>query len=83
MSNYSINKVFIEQLEKLLENAMLLDRLWEEIDPEFEQELLDKYPFEYNFKFVVSNLIDWYNSVKNKGWQINSIFNIILFKGGF
>lgn len=83
MSDYSINKVFIEQLEKLMENAMLLDRLWEEIDPEFEQELLDKYPFEYNFKFVVSNLIDWYNSVKNKGWQINSIFNIILFKGGF
>lgn len=36
MSNYNINKVFIEQLENLMETAITLDGLWEQIDPEFE-----------------------------------------------
>lgn len=55
---------FKNQLNRLINEAIALRTLWEELGEELHDEVSSNYPFDQSFEEVVTSMIKWDKSIK-------------------
>jgi len=56
---------FLKRLDLVIESALNLSRVWENLDSEFEEQVIESYPFELEFGDIINKMIEWKAKIEN------------------